>query len=94
MENLKSEIETLVACAECGVKVSIDDAESSYNAELDDVFFYCHKCMPAVSDDFDEPDNTGLQADGRVCPDCGADIPDGDSCFYCDTYPQPPAAKA
>ena len=45
MENFKSQIETLVTCSECGVKVNVDDAEASYNAELDDVFFYCSKCI-------------------------------------------------
>jgi len=49
-----------VICNECGTRVDIDDAESSYNAELDDVVFYCSKCihdpayLPAVSDDGDE----------------------------------------
>ena len=33
-----------VTCQECGTTVDVDDAESVYNAELDDVSFYCHKC--------------------------------------------------
>ena len=50
--------------------------------------------LPDVVTERLEPANTGLQADGRVCPDCGANIPDGGSCFYCETYPVSPAAKS
>lgn len=38
-------IKGLIRCSECGTMVDVDDAESSYNAELDDVSFYCKKCM-------------------------------------------------
>ena len=64
-----------VICSECGTRVSIDDAESCYNAELDDVYFVCTKCIedenrqsPAVSDDSDEAVEHTLAAD--VCPVC------------------------
>jgi len=34
-------------------------------------------------------------AGGRViCPECGVDRVDDGSCFYCETNPNPPAAKA
>ena len=59
-----------VICGECGTRVSVDDAEASYNAELDDVVFYCSKCiydpayLPAVSDDSNEAVEHVNAADG------------------------------
>ena len=100
MENYKSQMNEMVTCSECGVKVHVDDAEASYNAELDDVFFYCSKCindpayLPAVSDDSDEAIEHTLAEGRAICPVCGADIPDDGSCFYCETNPNPPASKA
>lgn len=37
-------IQGYVVCSACGTRVDVDDAESVYNAELDDVSFYCKKC--------------------------------------------------
>lgn len=68
---MKSENLGTVICSECGTRVSIDDAESCYNAELDDVYFVCTKCIedenrqsPAVSDDCDEAVEHVNAADG------------------------------
>ncbi len=57
-----------VICGECGTRVDIDDAEASYNAELDDVVFYCSKCindpayLPTVADNDNE-----LMDDDQFC---------------------------
>lgn len=40
----------LVVCAECKTKVDIDDTDSVYNQELDDVNFYCRKCSDDQGD--------------------------------------------
>ncbi len=42
-----------------------------------------------MNDDFEPVVSLGAQ----VCPDCGADIVDGGSCFYCETYPEEPAVR-
>lgn len=39
-----------VVCSECGERVDVDDTESVYNAELDDVSFYCKKCMEVAEE--------------------------------------------
>lgn len=48
---MKSQNYGTAICAECNTRISIDDAEASYNAELDDVIFICTKCIydPAYS---------------------------------------------
>ena len=71
---MKSQNWGTVICNECCTRVSIDDAESSYNAELDDVVFYCSKCindpayLPAVSDDDYEAVEHNVQRTGLESP--------------------------
>ena len=71
---MKSQNWGTVICSECSTRVSIDDAESCYNAELDDVYFVCTKCIedenrqsPAVSDDSDEAVEQMRAADVALC---------------------------
>ena len=71
---MKSQNWGTVICSECSTRVSIDDAESCYNAELDDVYFVCTKCIedenrqsPAVSDDSDEAVEQMRVADVALC---------------------------
>lgn len=39
-----------VVCSECGERVDVDNTESIYNAELDDVSFTCTKCMEEIDE--------------------------------------------
>jgi ribosomal protein L32 len=97
MENYKSQMNEMVTCSECGVKVHVDDAEASYNAELDDVFFYCSKCindpayLPAVSDDSDEAVEQSVQSDLLVCPTCQLELSKDRICPKC--FGQYPASR-
>lgn len=83
-----------VICSECGTRVSIDDAESCYNAELDDVYFVCTKCIedenrqsPAVSDDNDEAVEQMRASDVLVrCRDCGALLETDVHCDNCGSF--------
>lgn len=60
---MKSENYGTVICGECGTRVSVDDAESSYNAELDDVVFYCTKCINNPDYMPGEDDETQAESD-------------------------------
>jgi hypothetical protein len=60
---MKSENYGTVICGECGTRVDIDDAEASYNEEIDDVVFYCSKCIHNPAYSSTEADNTNESMD-------------------------------
>lgn len=45
--------------------------------------YICSECREWYIPQTDE-----VVTQGEVCPDCGANIPDGGSCFYCEIDPR------